>query len=422
MPSYKPGDSVEITTSSEKFSGIIMPSSSKKFIFIKLKSGYNIGIRKTKIKKMKFLKKATKPKSKTKKVKQNKKLPTITILHTGGTIASKVDYKTGGVIARFTPEDIISMFPELKNIANIESHFISNIFSDDIRFKHYKIMAREIEKQYKKRVKGIIIGHGTDTLHYSAAALSFILKKCPIPVIFVGAQRSSDRASSDAAMNLISAALFITKTDFTGVAICMHETINDNTSIIIPGTKARKLHSSRRDAFKTINDVPIAKINYKTKKITILKPYINPNKELIIKPNMEEKVAILKIHPNMSEKQFLFYKNYKGLIMEGTGLGHAPVGTKEHAKILTAIKKIIKSGCIVAMSSQTIFGKVNMNVYSNGIKLLKAGVIPCEDMTTETAFIKLSWLLANYKKDKIKELMTTNLKGEINERLQTEFI
>ncbi len=411
-------DTIEVITSSEKYKGIVMPSKDKKYIFLKLNSGYNIGIKKTKIKKVKIIKKYKKEKTITRKLKIHKNLPTIALLHTGGTFASKVDYITGGVIARFTPEEIVAMFPELEKIANIKSEFISNMLSEDMCFKDYIKIVKEIEKQYKKGVKGIIITHGTDTLHYTSAALSFMLKKCPIPVILVGAQRSSDRGSSDAAMNLTCAALFIAKTDYTGVAICMHETINDTFSIILPGTKARKLHSSRRDAFKVVNDTPIAKINYMTKQITLFKPIISIKNGLEIKPKMEEKVAILKVHPNMSEKQFLFYKNYKGLIIEGTGLGHAPVGTKEHIKILNAIKKLVKAGCIVAISTQTIFGKVNLNVYSNGIKLLEAGVVPCEDMTTETAFIKLSWLLANYPKDKIKDLMVTNLKGEINERLQ----
>jgi len=422
MTNYSPNDTIEVTTPSKKYQGKLMQSKDPGHIFLKLKSGYNIGIKKNKIKKTKLIKRYKPPKTKQKTLKHNKKLPTIAILHTGGTFASRVDYSTGGVIAKFTPEELISMFPELEKIANIRSEFISNMLSEDMRFKNYVKIAKEIEKQYKKGIKGVIITHGTDTLHYTAAALSFILKKCPIPVILVGAQRSSDRGSSDSAMNIICAANFIAKTDFTGVAICMHETINDNSCAILPGTKTRKMHSSRRDAFKAINDTPIARINYKTKKITILKPLPLIKNGLELKPKLEEKVAIIKIHPNMSEKQFLCYRGYKGLIIEGTGLGHAPVGTGEHSKIFNAIKRLINSGCVIAMTTQTIFGRVNMNVYSNGIKLIKAGVIPCEDMTAETAFVKLSWLLANYPKNQIKELMTTNLKGEINERLQPEVI
>jgi len=418
MTKYGVLDSIEVVTSSENYKGTVMPGNDQKYLFLKLNSGYNVGIKKTKIKKTTILKKHKEEKTTAQKLKPHKNLPTITILHTGGTFASKVDYQTGGVIAKFTPEELVAMFPELEKIANINSEFISNMLSEDMRFNDYQKITKEIEKQHKKGVKGIIITHGTDTLHYTSAALSFMLRKCPIPVILVGAQRSSDRGSSDAAMNLICAASFIAKTDFAGVAICMHESIDDNSCIIIPGTKARKLHTSRRDAFKAINDTPIARIEYPTQKITLLKPIIPIKNGLEIKPKMEEKIAILKIHPNMSEKQFLFYKNYKGLILEGTGLGHAPIGTKEHVKILNAIKSLTKSGCIVAITSQTIFGRVNLNIYSTGIKLLELGVIPCEDMTTETAFIKLSWLLGNYPKEKIKDMMVTNLKGEINERLQ----
>ena len=362
--------------------------------------------------------------------KDNKK-PTIAILHTGGTIASKVDYKTGGVIARFTPEEILEMFPELKEIANIKSKLIANMFSEDIRFKHYSLMCKAVEEEIKNNVDGIILTHGTDTIGYSAAALSFALENLNVPVILVGSQRSSDRGSSDAAMNLICAAKFISKTDFAGAAICMHENTSDDSCLIMPACKTRKLHTSRRDAFKVVNGKPIARVSYKTGKIEFLKKdYEKKEKgrKLIVKDKFEEKVAILKTHPNMFPEQFEFYKSYEGLVIEGTGLGQAPVGTpneisKIHAKNLEAIKKIIKNGCVVVMASQCIFGRVQMHVYSDAIDLANAGVIPGGDMLAETAFIKLAWLLGNYKKDEAKEMVSKNLRGELNERiLADEFL
>jgi len=362
--------------------------------------------------------------------KDNKK-PTIAILHTGGTIASKVDYKTGGVIARFTPEEILEMFPELKEIANIKSKLIANMFSEDIRFKHYSLMCKAVEEEIKNNVDGIILTHGTDTIGYSAAALSFALENLNVPVILVGSQRSSDRGSSDAAMNLICAAKFISKTDFAGAAICMHENTSDDSCLIMPACKTRKLHTSRRDAFKVVNGKPIARVSYKTGKIEFLKKdYEKKEKgrKLIVKDKFEEKVAILKTHPNMFPEQFEFYKSYEGLVIEGTGLGQAPVGTpneisKIHAKNLEAIKKIIKNGCVVVMASQCIFGRVQMHVYSDAIDLANAGVIPGGDMLAETAFIKLAWLLGNYKKDEAKEMVGKNLRGELNERiLADEFL
>jgi len=336
------GDFVEIYLQDDVFSGILLPSQNKDTMTLKLDSGYNLNVKKNKIKKFKLLKKNSGEKQKKQEVVFKKYLPTISILHTGGTIASKVDYKTGGVTSAFSPEELIEMFPDLKDIANFKTRLVRKMFSDDLRFKHFSIIAREIEKEVKNKVSGIIIGMGTDNLAVASAALSFVLESCPVPVILVGAQRSSDRGSSDAYLNLLSAALFITKTDFSGVGICMHENLNDKTCLILPATKTRKLHSSRRDAFKVINDKPIARVNYETKAIEFLKKYNKRGSKLIIKDKFEEKTGLIKITVNMNSKQFLSYRGYKGLIIEGTGLGHTPLDvidkeTKEHANIKKAL-------------------------------------------------------------------------------------
>src|SRR3989344_1877287 len=419
------GDFVEIYLQDDVFSGILLPSQNKDTMTLKLDSGYNLNVKKNKIKKFKLLKKNSGEKQKKQEVVFKKYLPTISILHTGGTIASKVDYKTGGVTSAFSPEELIEMFPDLKDIANFKTRLVRKMFSDDLRFRHFSIIAREIEKEIKNKVSGIIIGMGTDNLAVASAALSFVLESCPVPVILVGAQRSSDRGSSDAYLNLLSAALFITKTDFSGVGICMHENLNDKTCLILPATKTRKLHSSRRDAFKVINDKPIARVNYETKAIEFLKKYNKRGSKLIIKDKFEEKTGLIKITVNMNSKQFLSYRGYKGLIIEGTGLGHTPLDvidneTKEHAKIRNALKQLSKNTVLV-MTSQALFGRVNLNVYSKGRDLQGLGVISGEDMLPETAFVKLSWLLGNYPKE-AKKLIGKNLRGEINESIGKEFL
>ena len=420
------GDRVKVITKKSTEEGILMPSFDDTTIIIKLDSGYNTGFDKKEIVKMVTVKKSVPKKETKQKIKINKDLPTISVLHTGGTIASKVDYRTGGVATEFSPEELISLFPELVNIANIESELISQMWSDDLRFKHFSLIAKKIEQQIKKKVKGIIIGIGTDNLAVAASALSFIVEKSPIPIIFVGAQRSSDRGSSDAGMNLICAAEFIAQTDFAGVGICMHENANDNNCLILPANKTYKLHSSRRDAFKAVNSNAIAKINHKTKKITFTNEnYQKADSKLIIKPKMEEKVALLKIHVNMFPEQFEFFKGFKGLVIEGTGLGHTPGQAPNpeceiHKKIYPAIKKVIDSGCIVIMTTQCIFGRVNMNVYDKGRDLLELGVIPGKDMLANTVLVKLSWLLANYSKEETEKLITKNLRGEINQSISYE--
>ncbi len=424
MPST--GDVVKITTKKGAEEGVLLPSPDKNVLIIKLQSGYNMGFEKKDVKKITVVKKAAQTRPPVKKVTKNKNLPTISILHTGGTIASKVDYRTGGVTTDFSPEELVAMFPELKNIANIESELIAQMWSDDLRFAHFPLIAKAIEKHVQKGVKGIIVGIGTDNLAVASAALSFIVESSPVPILFVGSQRSSDRGSSDAAMNLICAAEFITKTDFGGVGICMHESEDDSSCVILPAAKTYKLHSSRRDAFKAINASPIARVDYNSRKITFVeKHYMQKSSKLVLKPKMEEKVGLLKIHINMSPEQFAFFKGYKGLVIEGTGLGHTPgqVPNKEstiHKKIYPAMKAVIDSGCVVVMTTQCLFGGVNMNVYDKGRDLQELGVLSAKDMLANTALVKLSWLLGNYPKEKVKELVGTNLRGEINEQLMYE--
>ena len=421
------GDIVEIITDEEKFSGTLIPSVNKDMVTLKLDSGYNTSIKKTKIKKINLVKKFSAKKPEKQNIVHKKNLPTISILHTGGTIVSKVDYNTGAVTSAFTPEELLGMFPELKEIANFKTRLVRKMWSDDLRFKHFSILAREIEKEIKNGANGIIIGMGTDNLAVASAALSFVLESCPVPVIFVGSQRSSDRGSSDAYLNLLSACYFITKTDFSGVAICMHDSVNDNSCSILPACKTRKLHTSRRDAFKVVNDTVIAKVDYGNKKIEFVKKDYNKKGKLIIKDKFEEKVGLIKITINMNSKQFLAYRGYKGLVIEGTGLGHTPMDvidneTKEHANIKKALKLLSKN-TILVMTSQCLFGRVNMNVYSKGRDLQELGVISGEDMLPETAFVKLAWLLGNYSKDKVKELIKENLRGEINFNINTnEFL
>ncbi len=416
----KSGDKVLIQTKDKKLEGIYMPDSTKQKIFIKLNTGYNVGILTKNIKKSKVLKAYKKKTAKKKPIKHSKSKKTITILHTGGTVASKVDYETGGVTAHFTPEDLVEMVPELEKIANIKTELVSEMMSEDMMFTDYQKMLKAIKKHSKS--DGIILTQGTDTLAHTAAALAFAIEETNIPILIVGSQRSSDRGSSDAAMNLICATEYIIKSGFTGVAICMHDSTSDHKCAISSATKTRKMHTSRRDAFKTINDTPIALINYKTKHIQQIKE-LKKGKKLTIKDKFEPKVGILKTHTNMNPKLFEFYaKNYKAIILEGTGLGNAPTNLgKDNLKNYNTLKNYIKKGGIVAVTSQCLYGRVHPHVYTNLRRLADIGGIFCQDMLPETAFIKVSWLLGSYPKQ-AKKLLNENLRDEINERLGTEYL
>ncbi|MFH1455401.1 MAG: Glu-tRNA(Gln) amidotransferase subunit GatD [archaeon] len=420
------GDVVEVKTAGKTFKGTYMPSSDSATIVLKLDSGYNIGIDVKKVKSKKVVKKHKVTAVKQKPVKQKKGLKKIVILHTGGTVASKVDYETGAVSAKFDPEELLAMFPELKKVVNISSRLIRNMMSDDMRFAHYNIMAKEIEKEIKKGVDGIIITQGTDTLHYSSAALSFVLDGLNVPVLFVGAQRSSDRGSSDAAMNLICASHFIASTSYNGVGICMHKNSSDDKCVIINGVKARKLHTSRRDAFRVVNDEPLAEVDYKTGSVKLLRSLPSADRKLKLKLFKEDlKVGMCYAHPNMFVSELNAYSGYDGLVLIGTGLGHFPINeidnlTKEHKKIFSSLKKLC-SKMPVVMAPQTIYGRIDMNVYSPGRTLIDIGVLGnLLDMVLEVAFVKLGWLLSNYPKD-VSVMYGQDLRGEISSRSTVEF-
>jgi len=432
MPkSAKEGDFVEIARTDSNIEGILMPSHNKDIIVVKLPSGYNLAIKKSKVKQINLLRKNSKIEKRKKGIRYKKGLKTVAILHTGGTIASEVDYETGAVTPQFSPEEITSMFPELENFVNVKSRLISNMFSEDMNFSHYNKIAQEIEKEVKGKVDGIIISHGTDTLHYTSAALAFILEDLDIPVILVGAQRSSDRASTDAKINLICAAKFIAKADFSEVAICMHENMGDETCLILPACKTRKLHASRRDAFKPINTKPWARVYFNEDKIDIIDNRFRKKENRRLKLNLfneKLKIGLLKAHPNMIADEIKSYDGFDGLVLEGYGIaGNFPINetdkfTRGNTKIYNELKKLANKMPVIA-SSQTIFGKINMNVYSTGRKLQELGIIGgLSDMTAETAFIKLAWLLSNHPKQ-IKELFMHNLRGELSLRLSdTDFI
>lgn len=421
----KAGDTVSVLVKNKEYKGRFLPSEDEKLVVLKLESGYNIGFKKKDVSTMTVVEKYTPTKKKSNSAKQNKKLQKISILHTGGTIASKVDYATGGVSAQFEPEELLTMFPELAEIAQINSRLVRQMMSENMRFSHYNLLAKEIQKEVKAGVDGIIITHGTDTMHYTSAALAFACEGLPVPVILVGAQRSSDRGSSDASMNLLAAAQFIVATDFSEVAVCMHENLEDDTCLILPATKVRKMHSSRRDAFRPINASALARVNYRTKTIDCLGPCVSKGDQKLTLKLFDDKlkIGLLKSHTHMYEEEFSAYKKFDGLVVEGTALGQLPNSvvdkeTEESGKIIETIRKLTKTMPVV-MASQCLYGRIDMNVYAEGRINKDAGILGnYSDMTAETTFIKLAWLLSNYPKESIPELITTNFRGEISERLE----
>ena len=426
------GDKVRVTKGKETYEGTLMPRiemGDPNSLIIKLKNGYNIGVKfdnKLEIKKIgKGEKLGVIPKL---KIKRTKKLPDVSIIATGGTIGTHVDYKTGGVFMCRSPEEILSTTPEIGNIIdlkNTERPF--TLASEDLSYKDWQNMAKTIAKELNSGCRGVIVTHGTDTLHYSAAAMSFMLGNLSKPVAFVGAQRSPDRGSFDGNLNLICASHFTGYSDIGEVCLIMHGTSNDDYCLVNRGTRVRKLHTSRRDAFQSVNEKSIAKIwkNGKVEKSGI--DYTKfENKKVVADIKWEPKVALLKTFPNSNPSIIDWYvdKKYKGLVIEGFGLGHVPTSTLEEKNSwLPHIKKAIEKGMNIVMTSQTIFGRVHPYVYRNLRLVSEAGVIYGEDMLTEVALVKLSWVLGHTKnKEKIREMMLTPFAREINPRTPSDSV
>jgi glutamyl-tRNA(Gln) amidotransferase subunit D len=414
----KIGDIIRVTKGDEVLEGILIPRSEygdETHLVVKLKNGYNIGIAVTPDANIERIGKGTKPTFAPPPVPEQKPgFPKVTIISTGGTIASRVDYRTGGVRPALTADDLYSVVPELANIADIETQILLSLFSENITPRDWGDIAQAAAKRISDNVSGVVIAHGTDTMGFTAAALSFALQNLPVPVVIVGSQRSADRPSSDAATNLLGAVLAASKAPFAEVVVAMHETTSDNSIAIHRGTKVRKLHTSRRDAFKSVNTTPIARIE--DQQISMLtKEYTkrDPSRKLVVKPKFEEKVTLVKFFPSMDPSVIDFYteKKYRGIILEGTGLGHVS------RTCYDPLKNAIEKGLVLAMTSQCIWGRINMNVYNTGRDLQALGVVPLEDMLPETALVKLMWVLGQTKdSEEAKTMLTTNVAGELSPR------
>lgn len=416
---FKQGDRVRIEKNGTVYEGKVMPSM-EGYITIKMNSGYNAGFSTDKVKITLLenngestngsLNSGKESKSAGEEIpKPGKKLPKIAILSTGGTIASKIDYRTGAVTSQFTADDILTAIPELREIADFKGRVISSILSENMDSESWQNLARAVVEEIESGVDGIIVTHGTDTMMYTAAALSFMIDT-PVPIVLVGSQRSADRPSSDNAMNAICAAL-VAVSDIAEVSVVMHGTTSDDFCEIHRGTKVRKMHTSRRDAFKSVNSLPIGIVDYNTREIKTFIDYTRRGeKKLKFKPGMEPKCALVKFTPGSDPSILDCYINggYKGLVIEGTGLGHVST------KWIPMVRKAVDAKMPLIVTSQCLNGRICDRVYDTGRDMLKAGAIEGEDTLPETALVKLMWVLGQTDEfGEAIEMLMEDLSGEI---------
>ncbi len=409
---------VEARTSRGLFQGIVLPRSEnddERHIVLKLATGYNVGVIADSI--LEMVEKGYKEahyKIPEKEFPRSPEKPNIKLFGTGGTIASRLDYRTGAVIPAFSPGELYGAVPELADVCNLTTEKLFAVFSENMGPENYKVLAKAIGAEIARGVDGIVIGHGTDTMHHTAAALSFMVQNPPVPIVMVGSQRSSDRPSSDAALNLIHATKTAAESDIAEVLVCMFGPTSDTYGLLHRGTRVRKMHSSYRSTFRTIGDIPVATVD--REKITPLRQdYLRrrQDRQVTIKPFFEEKVAMIYYYPNMMPDivDALVDNGYRGIIIAGTGLGHV------NKPLYPALRRARDKGVIVFMTVQTLWGYTHMFVYDTGRDLMSMGVIPAENMLPEVAYIKLGWALGQSKeRSEVEKLMLTPVTDEITAR------
>ncbi len=409
------GDSLRVKARGETYEGVLMPHTSfsgEDILTIKLGSGYNIGIAVEDVESVEVAAKHAPQKVGRKLPPAAKSKPTIAVLGTGGTIASYVDYRTGAVHPAVTAEELVFSVPELLDVCNVRARVIYSIYSEDLKPENWQHLAREAAAELNGGASGILIPHGTDTLHFTTAALSFMLRDLTGPVAVVGSQRSSDRPSSDAASNLLCGARVATS-DLGEVVGVMHAETSDSFDWIHRGTKVRKMHASRRDAFRSMNATPLGKVRPEGP-VEFTEP-VQPRSKgpTKVDDKLDLDVALIHFYPGMKPAVLEnCLKESHGVVLAGTGLGHTA------HDLIPAIHRATRDGIPVVMTTQTLQGRVSMRVYDTGRDLIKAGVISGEDMLPEVAYVKLMWVLGHtHDHADVVKAMATNVAGEVNPRI-----
>ncbi|WP_207590972.1 Glu-tRNA(Gln) amidotransferase subunit GatD [Halomontanus rarus] len=419
-----PGDRVRVERADRTYEGVLLPSSTDEHLVVKLEGGYNVGVDRAdaavdvleegvhEIEGAQDAEAESGSDTDTdadaeSEVEFDDDLPTISLISTGGTIASTVDYRTGAVTAQFDAEDVLRAVPDLAGLANYRGRVVTNILSENMTPEVWQDLARAVYEEIEAGADGVVVMHGTDTMQYSASALSFMLET-PVPIVFTGSQRSADRPSSDNVMNAVSA-VEAAKSDCAEVLVCMHASESDDECALHRGTRVRKNHTSRRDAFETVGAEPLGTVEYDSLDVTFHREHRQRGEtELAIEPALESDVELVKFTPGMDPAFLDVAEGSAGLILEGTGLGHV------HTDLIPKIEGLVDDGTTVVMTSQCLEGRVCDRVYDTGRDLLEAGVIEGEDTLPGTAKVKLMWALANA--EDTAEAMGTSLAGEIQRR------
>ena len=338
----------------------------------------------------------------------------VLLIYTGGTIGMKEDPRTGAL----TPFDLkgtVDEAPELRKLAmRIDSHtFTPLIDASDIEPSLWQALARLLAQKYDA-YDGFVILHGTDTMAYSASALSFMLDNLSKPVVFTGSQLPIGRPRTDGKENLISAVEIATAKDSEGRAMVPEVCICFNSQLF-RGNRSKKVNATGFDAFCSPNYPPLATAGINIK---YNNGFIHRGQQdwhgLSIHTELDTRVSILKVHPGITGqavRDILLGTGSRAVILETYGSGNAI----SKPWFLDIIREASESGKIILNVTQCLSGEVDMDIYATGRSLKEAGVVSGHDITTEAALGKLFYLMGTYaENDRVKMLLDKNLKGEIS--------
>jgi glutamyl-tRNA(Gln) amidotransferase subunit D len=416
-----PGDRVRVERAGDTFAGVLLPSSTADHLVVKLDSGYNVGVDRAEaavdvLESDVYDVEDAQTATGVSEIEFDDDLPTVSLISTGGTIASTVDYRTGAVTAQFDAEDVLRAVPDLAGLANYRGRVVANILSENMTPAVWQELAAAVTEEIEAGADGVVVMHGTDTMQFTASALAFMLET-PVPVVFTGSQRSADRPSSDNVMNAVSA-VEAAKADCAEVLVCMHASGSDDVCALHRGTRVRKNHTSRRDAFETVGAEPLGRVDYDRdgdhdvsfrREYDARPPAEERDAVLSLEDDLETGVELVKFTPGTSADRLATVgEDAAGVVIEGTGLGHV------HTDWIDVIADLTDAGTPVVMTSQCLEGRVCDRVYDTGRDLLEAGVIEGEDMLPGTATVKLMWALANSAS--VRETVGTSIAGEIQDR------
>ena len=415
------GQRVELTDDAgSTWTGKVIPShdlTGPRILTLKLESGYNVGVRIGPTSSYRLLGEA--PARAVADATPGAPGPHppggVELLTTGGTIASRVDYDTGGVRPVSGEEEILAFYPDLRDFGPVHITPVLDVLSENITPADWVTLAQKVADAFARGAEGVVIAHGTDTLGFTASALSFLLVDLPGPVVLVGAQRSPDRPSSDGPSNLRAAVQVARDRRLGEVVVVMHGGLSDDRFAIHRGTWVRKMHSSRRDAFESRNGPPLGTVDAGGVHLlpSVRPPAAGPAR---VEGPLDGRGGLLTFYPGLpAVKARQFADGLRGVVLAGTGLGHVAA---EH---LSWIREATARGLVVAMTTQCLEGVVDPFVYATGRELLHAGVVFLDDLLPETAYTKLLWALGHASTpEQVRELLRRDRAGEFHRRRAVE--